>query len=1202
MKSKSRNVLFSLGTVLMATSSADAATYYWDNNGNTAGYGDPASGTWAAPTVSLWSTSNNGTAVPGASITTTTGDSVNFGNGGTGLGAGTITVSGTVNSGNMTFASGSGSILLSGGTINFGNSTITVNNASNTIGSNITGAASSLSKAGTGALILTGASSYAGQTIVNAGDLTIGGSHSGNGNLTVNAAGTMTISGNYSGSGTVTLNGGSLTLTGTHSGGGALNLNAGTFDLGGGTAGGTLASTVLNLNGGSFNFTRNDSATHSFTTTNVNSAASLISADSGNILNLGTVARATGVTFDFSSTGAGTVAADTASNDASGIMSGFTFGDTWAVANGAGVAISGFSSYTLSSVAGTTGTSYDGFNMDVDNSPGTLDAGITANSLRFSAAGANTLDLTGTNILSSGGILVGSGVGANLSTISGGTLAGAASKDLGVIQNNTSGGLTISSDIVNNGGATALTKSGAGLLTLSGTNTFTGGLFINSGTVALGSTGALNGTVNSENAVTFGGGSTGTLALNGNSVVIRSLATNTTTPGSAIVENGNASAASLTVGNSGNQSSTFAGVIQDGAGGGALSLIKAGTGTLDLRNTTNTYSGNTTLNAGQLTINSDANLGATTGDIIFSGNSTLRIENATTLDAGRTITINDGVTATFTSTNNAKTFQGSLEGSGTLFVNHSTAFIFENASNFTGSIRAATANNPAYGLDMYSLRDEAGDGTISLENGSFRWFGSGGTKTFDDRQFVLGSSSGGSIYNRSTDNSDLVITKNLGQTGTGTRTLTLGGNNSASGTFAGDIGDNGASAVTLTKTEGNVWAIGGSNTYSGNTNLVASGTTGRLIFQGAQALSPNTKLLFAQNSSSVQSISFLDDGVGTINFARPIEFGGNNTSQNLNIFVGNNNTANGGSSAGTTTGSTIQSGDITFTSVAGDTNTTRINVTGANDYRLQTGTITLNNLVNRSAGATTVTELNPTGANMTVAAITMAAGNAGPGLDGVPVLRLDGTTSDNHVTGAISESSVPLSLQKQDTSTWTLSGTNTYTGTTTVSSGSLIINGSTSTTSIVSVAAAGTLGGIGVVGGDATISGTLSPGQSPGTLTFSNALTLNNGATYIFEGGDLAAVGGTLTLTNNWTLALGTGLQEGGTVTLFTYGTAGGFDLDPTFDITNLGFTLTGGTGSLSLTDDGSSIVLNGLSVVPEPNVAALLGGLGAMLLLRRRR
>lgn len=1182
-----------IAALLAAAPAVHAATYYWDNNSTTAGYGT-AGGTWTVPTVSLWSTSNNGTGTPGASITTSTGDTLNFGNGATGLGAGTITVSGTVASGNMTFASGSGSILLSGGTINFvAASTITVNNASNTIGSGITGAATSLTKAGTGTLILNGANSYAGQTIVNAGNLTIGGSHSGNGNITVNAAGAMTISGTYSGSGTV-------------------NLNGGAFDLGGSTAGGTLASTVLNLNGGSFSFTRNDSATHSFTTTNINSAGSTISAALGNTLNLGNLVSATGGTLDFSTTGAGTVATTTA--NVGGILSGFTHGNSWAVANGAGVAISALAdgSYTLSSVAGTTGSNYTGNNIDVDNSAGTLDAGITANSLRFSAAGANTLSLTGTNTVSTGGILVGSGVGSNLSTITGGTLRGASSSDLKVIQNNTSGGLTISSNIVNNT-STSVTKAGAGLLTLSGTNTFTGGLFINAGEVALGITGALNSTAGSENAVTFGAGSTGTLSLKGNSVVVRSLTSNANNPGVAIVQNASAGAATLTIGNSANQASSFAGTIQDGSGGGALTVAKSGTGTLTLSGT-NTYTGGTVLNAGTLAITSDANLGATSGDLTFAGNSTLNM-NATgfVMNAGRTITVNSGVTATLTSNNDGKRFAGSLEGSGTVYANHSTSFVFDNASAFTGSFRASTANSSGYGLDMYTLRDEAGDGTITLESGSFRWFGSGGTKTFDDRQFFLGGN--GSIYNRSTDNSAIVISTNLGQSGTGTRTLTLGGNNSAAGTFAGNIGNNGASAVTLTKTEGNIWALGGTNTYTGDTNLLASGTTGVLIFQGAQSLSSGTTLKFAQASSSVQSVRFLDDGVapGIISFNRPIEFGGSNTLQNLNIAVGNNNTNNGGSSAGTTTGRTIQVGNITFTSTAADTNTTTINATSpnSNGYRLQTGVITLNNLVTRTAGQTTVTALNPTSANMTVGSITMANGNTGIANDGVPVLRLTGTSSDNRVTGIISNAAdfatgQALSLQKQGTSTWVLEGDNTYTGATSVTAGALIINGNSSTaTGAVSVTGASalataTLGGIGIVGGNTTLNNfsVLSPGQSPGTLTFSSALTLNNGATYTFEGGDLVAVGGILTLTDNWILALGSGLSDGGSVTLFTYGTAGGFDLAPTFDITNLGFSP---SGALSLSDTGSSIVLNGLSVVPEPG-APLICTLGLLVLLRRRR
>ena len=70
--------------------SAFAATYYWDNDGATAGFGT-AAGTWAVPTIGDstqgWSTNGTGGTLP-VNVTTTTSDPVNFGNGATGLGAG----------------------------------------------------------------------------------------------------------------------------------------------------------------------------------------------------------------------------------------------------------------------------------------------------------------------------------------------------------------------------------------------------------------------------------------------------------------------------------------------------------------------------------------------------------------------------------------------------------------------------------------------------------------------------------------------------------------------------------------------------------------------------------------------------------------------------------------------------------------------------------------------------------------------------------------------------------------------------------------------------------------------------------------------------------------------------------------------------------------------------------------------------------
>ncbi|MDZ4185467.1 MAG: hypothetical protein U1D97_10885, partial [Desulfuromonadales bacterium] len=76
---------------------------------------------------------------------------------------------------------------------------------------------------------------------------------------------------------------------------------------------------------------------------------------------------------------------------------------------------------------------------------------------------------------------------------------------------------------------------------------------------------------------------------------------------------------------------------------------------------------------------------------------------------------------------------------------------------------------------------------------------------------------------------------------------------------------------------------------------------------------------------------------------------------------------------------------------------------------------------------------------------------------------------------------------------------NAYGGTTTVSSGTLLVNGSLGGAGAVTVAAGATLGGAGVITGHTTVNGTLSPGTSPGTLTFEGNLTLGSGSTSEFE-------------------------------------------------------------------------------------------------------
>jgi autotransporter-associated beta strand protein len=185
---------------MLATHAAHATLYYWDTDGTTPGFGT-AGGTWGTNTN--WSTDNTGVATPSVTSPTTT-DDLNFGYLSTGLAAGTVTVTGTQSAQSLTFASGSGAIVLSGGTaIDLaGVSTITVNNAADTITTPLTGAGTSLTKLGTGTLTLNGANTYTGTTIIKSGSLQIGDGTTGSlgstpsaytGALTFNGTGTFNV-------------------------------------------------------------------------------------------------------------------------------------------------------------------------------------------------------------------------------------------------------------------------------------------------------------------------------------------------------------------------------------------------------------------------------------------------------------------------------------------------------------------------------------------------------------------------------------------------------------------------------------------------------------------------------------------------------------------------------------------------------------------------------------------------------------------------------------------------------------------------------------------------------------------------------------------------------------------------------------------------------------------------------------------------
>lgn len=222
-------------------------------------------------------------------------------------------------------------------------------------------------------------------------------------------------------------------------------------------------------------------------------------------------------------------------------------------------------------------------------------------------------------------------------------------------------------------------------------------------------------------------------------------------------------------------------------------------------------------------------------------------------------------------------------------------------------------------------------------------------------------------------------------------------------------------------------------------------------------------------------------------------------------------------------------------------------------------------------------------------------------------------------------------LTKLGNGTLTLTGVNSYTGGTTVTAGTLALSGSGSISSstVITVKAAAildvsaspswTLGASQTINGNGSIAGNvltaagakIAPGESVGTLTFSNNLDLSGsasgpGGAFVFE---LAAPGASdlAVIAIDNTLSIGSGVLN---FDDFAFTALGGFGngvytlFDSSLPISGtLGSSLTGTVGGLSATlgfgDGGNDLTL---TVVPEPTAATtgLLSTLG--LLLRRRR
>jgi autotransporter-associated beta strand protein len=248
---------------------------------------------------------------------------------------------------------------------------------------------------------------------------------------------------------------------------------------------------------------------------------------------------------------------------------------------------------------------------------------------------------------------------------------------------------------------------------------------------------------------------------------------------------------------------------------------------------------------------------------------------------------------------------------------------------------------------------------------------------------------------------------------------------------------------------------------------------------GTAATTTNTQVVFAgTNAPSTVVVSGAQGASGLVIEEGAFTFDGTNSAS---ITVGGEGIANKASVTGTTTfGSSvglIVGASQSWSNAAATGLTVEGQVTGNGNLTLRaasSGGIVLSGPVDH-AGALT---------------------NSGTG---------SGTTTISGVIGA----NVTGVTQDSATSALVLAGTNTYTGQTTVAAGHLIVEGDISASVLTSVQSGGTLSGAGRVGDTIILAGgTLSPGNSPGTLNIAGHIDWLGGGNYNWQIADAAGTAG----------------------------------------------------------------------------------------------
>jgi len=530
-----------------------------------------------------------------------------------------------------------------------------------------------------------------------------------NGSLTVNDAshsGILVLAAANTFTGATSINGGTLVLSGK----GALNsatavtlVKNTTFDISGITAAGqTIASidadTGTSVVLGAKNLTVGDG--------NSTTVAGVISGDGGSVTKKGS--------GTLTLTGANTYTGATTITDGTVALSG-----AGSLADASDVNITGAtgtfdisaisaSSETIGSIAGVAGSKavLGAKNLTAGGSADTTMAGvISGNGGSLTKTGSGKLILTAANTYTSDTTID----AGSLALVDAGSLADstavkltdASSKfdisaktdssetvasissvaDSSVVlgaKNLTAGdsnNTTVAGTISGTGGS--FTKTGSGTTTFTGANTYTGATTITDGTLALSAGGSLSdlSAVNISSA-------TGVLDISGITAGSETIASIAGVSGSQVF----LGAKNLTAGDS--SDTTMAGVISDGgiAGGTAGSLTKQGTGKLTLSGA-NTYTGDTTVDAGTLETSGNERI-ANDSDLIVASGAIFRLggnESLSSIAGAGNIELQSNTLATHSNVDT--TFSGVISGtdSSILSKTGSGKLTLSGASTYTGT-------------------------------------------------------------------------------------------------------------------------------------------------------------------------------------------------------------------------------------------------------------------------------------------------------------------------------------------------------------------------------------------------------------------------------------------------------------------------------------------------------------------------------------